>query len=168
MRLRTQLNDLKIGTKLLIGFAAVAGLGALVGGWELLVMRGIQSRFGAVYEYRVVPLQLLKSVSDAYAVDVKDATHKVGTGLLDFEDAQRAVAAARRQVATEWSRYEQTAKTAEEQELAAQVRHFLANESERDATKLTLADRRLYDWEADPQGGAGGGQYIRDRASKPR
>lgn len=42
------------------------------------------------------------------------------------------------------------------------------NHSERDATKLTLADRRLYDWEADPGGGATGNQYMRDRASKPR
>ena len=42
------------------------------------------------------------------------------------------------------------------------------NHSERDATKLTLADRRLYDWEADPGGGATGAQYLRDRASKPR
>lgn len=42
------------------------------------------------------------------------------------------------------------------------------NESDKDSTKLTLADRRLYDWEADPQGGATGGQYLRDRASKPR
>jgi hypothetical protein len=42
------------------------------------------------------------------------------------------------------------------------------NHSERDATKLTLAERRLFDWEADPQGGATGNQYLRDRASKPR
>ena len=121
MRLVKLLANLRIGTKLMVGFALVAGLGALVGGWELLVMRGIQNRFGAVYENRVVPLQLLKSVSDAYAVDVKDATHKVGAGLLSFEDAQQAVTAARRQVAAEWARYEQTAKTAEEQELARQA-----------------------------------------------
>jgi hypothetical protein len=42
------------------------------------------------------------------------------------------------------------------------------NHSERDATKLTLAERRLFDWEADPQGGATGNQYTRDRTSKPR
>lgn len=42
------------------------------------------------------------------------------------------------------------------------------NSSESDATKVTLADRRPFDWEADPQGGATGGQYLRDRASKPR
>jgi hypothetical protein len=42
------------------------------------------------------------------------------------------------------------------------------NHSERDATKLTLAERRLFDWEADPGGGATGNQYLRDRASKPR
>lgn len=42
------------------------------------------------------------------------------------------------------------------------------NHSERDTTKLTLAERRLFDWEADPQGGATGSQYLRDRSSKPR
>lgn len=42
------------------------------------------------------------------------------------------------------------------------------NHSERDATKLTLAERRLFDWEADPDGGATGQQYLRDRAGKPR
>ncbi len=42
------------------------------------------------------------------------------------------------------------------------------NHSERDATKLTLAERRLFEWEADPMGGATGQQYLRDRASKPR
>ncbi len=42
------------------------------------------------------------------------------------------------------------------------------NYSERDSTTLTLAERRLFEWEADPLGGAPGSQYTRDRASKPR
>ncbi len=42
------------------------------------------------------------------------------------------------------------------------------NESAADVTKITLADRRLYEWEADPQGGSTGVQYMRDRAGKPR
>lgn len=42
------------------------------------------------------------------------------------------------------------------------------NHSEADTTKIVLADRRLYEWEADPQGGAAGNQWLRDWASKPR
>jgi hypothetical protein len=42
------------------------------------------------------------------------------------------------------------------------------NHSERDATKITLAERRLFEWEADPMGGATGNQWMRDWASKPR
>lgn len=40
------------------------------------------------------------------------------------------------------------------------------NHSEKDATKVTLADRRPYEWEADPQGDRN--QFLRDWASKPR
>src|SRR5690606_14132661 len=110
----------------MIGFAAVACLCAAVGGWEIAVMRDIQARLGTVYEDRVVPLQLLKSVSDAYAVDVKDATHKVGAGLLSFADARRAVTDARRRVDAEWTQYEAATKTQQESVLADQTRALRA------------------------------------------
>ncbi|MGH7504708.1 MAG: MCP four helix bundle domain-containing protein, partial [Longimicrobiales bacterium] len=126
-----KLRHLGIGTKLLSGFAFVAVLGGAVGGWELFVMRGIQDGFGSVYNNRVLPLERLKAISDAYAVHIKDAAHKVGVGLLTFEDALRMVGEARASIEEEWSQYEQSSKTEQEKVLAEQVLALRAVADER-------------------------------------
>ena len=126
-----KLNHVGIGTKLISGYAFVAVLCAVVGGWELLVMRGIQGRFESVYSNRVVPLNLLKDVSDAYSVDIKDAAHKVGAGLLSFDDAVNMIREARGRIDQEWANYERASMSAQESELAGQAKSLRAEADQR-------------------------------------
>lgn len=59
----------------------------------------------ALYEERVVPLRHLKTISDAYAVFVVDATHKVRNGNWGWADGEASVRKAQTEIAESWRTY---------------------------------------------------------------
>jgi methyl-accepting chemotaxis protein len=97
--------------------AAQLALGLLAGGILLhgiAAMRGDRAVMSELYQQRVVPLRHLKTVSDAYAVFVVDASHKLRNGNWGAGDAAASIAKAEADVAEAWASFVATRANAEE------------------------------------------------------
>jgi methyl-accepting chemotaxis protein len=97
--------------RLTIRLTIIAGqlaLALLVAGFAWLGLRTAEQgeeRLRALYEERVVPLRHLKTVSDAYAVFVVDATHKVRNGNWSWAEGEASVRKAQGEIAEGWRAY---------------------------------------------------------------
>ena len=78
-----QFNNLKISTRLIMGFGALVGMVALVSLLGMLVARSTSNSINTIYNNRLVPIALLKQVNDNYMSVVLDASNKVSLGLLE-------------------------------------------------------------------------------------
>lgn len=67
---------------------------------------------------RVIPMEQLKVIADAYAVDIVDAVHKVRSGAFSFAQGQKSVDAAMGKIDRKWSDYMTTYLTPEEKGIA--------------------------------------------------
>jgi methyl-accepting chemotaxis protein len=84
---------------LLLGLLAAVGLSSITGAW--LGMRGLDDATAAMEQVSasaLEPMVHLKALSDAYAVSVVDASHKLRNGGFDWAEAGRAVAEADRAI----------------------------------------------------------------------
>ena len=75
-----------------------------------------------VYADRIVPLKNLKATSDAFAVSIVDAAHKVRNGNESMESGLASVNAAREAITTNWDAYAATSMTDEERRLVDNAR----------------------------------------------
>jgi methyl-accepting chemotaxis protein len=115
------MNNLKISTRLVIGFVSMVILIILVAGFGLLQLKDTNQSIGSIYDDRVVPLKQLKAVSDAYAVNIVDATNKTANGLIDAKTALASGKQAAQIIATNWKAYTATQLTSEETKLVAEA-----------------------------------------------
>ncbi|NRG17991.1 MCP four helix bundle domain-containing protein [Rhizobiales bacterium] len=70
---------------------------------------------------RVVPLEQLKSISDHYAVDIVDMSHKVRSGALTWAEARENLGEALARIDEKWRAYTSTFLTPEEEELVGKT-----------------------------------------------
>lgn len=111
------LHNLKIGPRL---STLVALLVFLLIGLGLLGIFGMKSSnqsLETVYSDRVVPLKQLKVVSDLYAINIVDTTHKTRAGSLSWSAAIKNVNDAERKIKEQWEAYRGTLLVDEEQRL---------------------------------------------------
>jgi len=97
------LRKAKITTLLLLAFAAV---GAVNLGAAILALRGLQHDAAVLTGLQhdvVVPLRDLKRLSDAYAVSVVDASHKMRNGGFSWEEGAAALSDARQVIDAAWA-----------------------------------------------------------------
>ncbi|MDL5030290.1 methyl-accepting chemotaxis protein [Pelomonas sp. APW6] len=92
------------------------------GGWSLHALGRVNAAMETVYNDRVVPLKQLKQISDAYAVNIVDTTHKVRAGTLDTAAGLRLLDEAERSIATYWKAYNETLIEGHEAELLAKAK----------------------------------------------
>jgi methyl-accepting chemotaxis protein len=74
-----------------------------------------------VYENRVKPLVDLKAVSDLYAINIVDASHKVRNGNFTFDEGLASATSAKAGIETHWRAYMATAMDATEAGIAREV-----------------------------------------------
>jgi methyl-accepting chemotaxis protein len=122
-----RLNDLKMGPKLIAGFSVVALLCAAVGLAGVRSMGTLSARTGSLYVEQIVPLQRLKVVSDHYAADLADATHKVRDGGMSWSQGRAGLEGARRSIDENWNAYLQTITSPDEQALADEAQRLKTN-----------------------------------------
>ncbi|MFY7977698.1 MAG: MCP four helix bundle domain-containing protein, partial [Brevundimonas sp.] len=97
---------------LVLGISVVAIAGSAgYAGWQG------SRQLDTILADRVVPLKQLKIVSDMYAVNIVDAAHKARSGEFSFPEALESLSDAKRAIDENWSAYEATRLTPEEQEL---------------------------------------------------
>jgi len=96
----------------------------------LLIVVAVSGYFGmsrigdalvSVYNDRVVPLRDLKVVSDLYAVNIVDTTHKVRAGALSYQQGIANIDQAEAEIVKRWQGYAATNMTADEAKLVKQV-----------------------------------------------
>ncbi|MEK8032894.1 methyl-accepting chemotaxis protein [Ideonella sp. DXS29W] len=113
---------MSVRTRLTLAFGVMFLL-LLVNGFVGLRSLGEVQGFGqSVYNDRVVPLQQLKHISDAYAVNVIDAVNKANAGRIGAEDALSELVKAQKIVDENWQAYLATELTPEEEVLARQAK----------------------------------------------
>ncbi|MCZ8164086.1 MAG: MCP four helix bundle domain-containing protein, partial [Brevundimonas sp.] len=101
---------------LVLGISVVAMAGSAgYAGWQG------SRQLDTILADRVVPLKQLKIVSDMYAVNVVDTAHKARSGEFSFPEALESLSDAKRAIDENWSAYEATRLTPEEQELVEAV-----------------------------------------------
>ncbi len=92
-------------------------------GIGLLGLRSTQSvsqGLETVYKDRVIPLQQLKTISDLYAVNIVDTTHKLRNGNISWDEANGNIDSALSQIDSLWKAYTSTKLTADEEKLVAE------------------------------------------------
>ncbi len=108
-------RQLALSTLVAVFFLIVSGV---LNGYSL---SHINQTMRSLYNDRVVPLKGLKTISDAYAVDVVDAVNKANAGLISAEQALSAVRDAHVTIDREWQAYMATRLTEREAALAAEA-----------------------------------------------
>ncbi len=132
---------------------AILLLGALVAVGLLsaatVTVAGVALRSGsdqvtALRSAALLPMQDLKALSDAYAVSVVDASHKVRNGNFSFAEGRDAVAASQRVIDAAWTRTLAAALSAAalEQRPAAIDRKAAADVLVRDLGRILAAEDR--------------------------
>ena len=74
-----------------------------------------------VYRERVVPLKLLKTISDDYAVFIIDAVNKGNAGLLSSAEVRQGVEETNTRISQNWNEYRATDLTVEEARLVDEL-----------------------------------------------
>ncbi|CAN7540882.1 MULTISPECIES: methyl-accepting chemotaxis protein [Ensifer] len=98
-----------------LSLLAVAMLVMIVTAFSALT--SISKRTESIIADRLLPVDHLKTVSDMYAVEIVDTTHKVRSGALDWAAGAKAIDTALATIDTRWRTYEATRLTPEEKTL---------------------------------------------------
>ena len=83
------------------------------------------SSLDTIYKDRVVPLRDLKAISDAYAVSIVDATHKVRGGEFTWSQGAQAVSGATDTIKKLWNGYTSTSLTEDEAKRVADAQKLM-------------------------------------------
>jgi methyl-accepting chemotaxis protein len=150
MRFSTISHRLMVIPAVMLVMMVLIGLSGYQGMMQML------QALSSVYDDRVVPLRQLKEVSDTYGASIVDATHKVRSGKMAWDEGERQIKQAQETIQRQWSAYLSTYLIEEEKRLVEQVQPLMrqANEAtaqlgdilrRRDAAALAaFADDRLY------------------------
>ncbi len=119
------INNLKISTRLslLSGLLLLALI--LIGLLGIVSVRKTDESLQTVYLDRVIPLKQLKDVSDMYAINIVDLSHKIRSGQVSWEQAQKNLKKARRQIDEQWSAYKETYIVGREKDLLQQATQLM-------------------------------------------
>jgi methyl-accepting chemotaxis protein len=112
------INNLATRSKLTL-LTAIALISLIIIGLVgILKLSDVNKGLETVYNDRVVPLDQLKRIADAYAVDIVDTTHKTRNGNISFNDCAKNIHEAKSIVDKNWKAYMATSLTPEEATLA--------------------------------------------------
>nr|WP_246365472.1 methyl-accepting chemotaxis protein [Gellertiella hungarica] len=103
-----------------LGLLAMAQL--LLGLEAYHALTGMTRSMESILQDRVVPMEHLKKISDLYAVNIVDTTHKVNSGAVQPAEARGILETARADIERLWENYARTTMTEEEKLLIADFR----------------------------------------------
>ena len=111
-----------IKTKLIGAIALLSSIAIGIATYSQSTLSKTSGMMDAVYADRIVPLKNLKATSDAFAVSIVDAAHKVRNGNESMESGLASVNAARETIKSNWDAYAATSMTDEERRLVDNAR----------------------------------------------
>ena len=111
-------RDMKIGRRVGIAFTAICATLLLLSVGTTYALSRIYAGT-TVFGDRVVPLQQLKVVADAYAVSIVDNNHKIRAGSVTFADGEKEIQRAQQIIDSVWHAYVAGVSDSAEQRLLA-------------------------------------------------
>jgi len=114
-------GNLRIKSKLWLAFILVATPLVLLCWADFLALRMGQSETESLLQDRLVPMQQLKSVADAYGVQISLIAERVIHGQLGPEESVRRLQAVRSQARAQWAAYKATFMVPAENRIIPQV-----------------------------------------------
>ena len=120
------MRSISIKSRLVATLAILCVMVVVIGGLGLNGLRQTVRGLETVYNDRVVPLEQIKVISDAYAVNVVDTAHEVRNGNLAFAKGVENIDAARRLIKDKWSAYLATFLVDKEKELVRKIEPAMA------------------------------------------
>ena len=116
-----------IAAKILaIQITSTFAIASIVGGVGYFGMTQMEHAMESIYADRMVPVQQLKTISDAFFADVNGTAHKIAEGKLPFSQGPADLALVRQTIDAQWTAYMSTFLTEEEKRLVAKVEPALA------------------------------------------
>src|SRR6185436_5142169 len=88
------MKNLKVLTRMIILILITSSITLFIGLYGVTNLGKVNDGMTTMYFDRVIPLKQLKLVSDAYAVNIVDATHKARNGNISWGEAIRSLEAA--------------------------------------------------------------------------
>jgi len=112
------LNNFKTKSKLIVLIIISFISLLIIGVMGIIKLAAVENGLNTVYNDRVVPLEQLKIIADAYAVNIVDTAHKTRNGNISFEDCAKNIKDAESTIDKNWKAYMATSLTPEEEKLA--------------------------------------------------
>jgi len=112
---------MKVGTKLYSVVALMTFVVIMVAGIGYYVAKISNDGLETVYKDRVEPLEQIKTISDMYAINIVDTTHKTRDGIVNWNDARKNVSKAQEIIADKWKLYLATYLDPKEKKLVAET-----------------------------------------------
>lgn len=124
-------QHIKISTRLFVLVFLSSSIMISIGIYGTHNLNIINASLQTVYKDRVVPLSQLKKVSDSYAVDIVDASHKIRNGNISWKAGRKRIKNAISQIHENWQAYLLTYMEGDESRLAGEANKMmsLSNES---------------------------------------
>lgn len=135
------IKNIKISTKLFFLVLFTSCIILITGIYGIYNLNTVNNSLESVYIERVIPLKQLKIISDMYAVDVVDATHKIRNGNIDFKTGRRNLKKAKSAIDDNWRIYLQSSITAEERKLSNEIQELMKNADESIASLEAIMER---------------------------
>lgn len=114
---------LKLYTLILVVIIIIASLVS----FSVSSLNKINYSLETVYNDRVIPLQQLKRISDLYAVNIVDTTHKLRNKNINSSEAQTSIVDAMKEIDEIWKNYTSTFLTADEKKLVEESEVLFKN-----------------------------------------
>ena len=124
------MKNLKVSTKLLILVIIMSLIIGAIGIYGERNLNNVNNSVETVYKESVIPLTELKVISDMYAVDIVDATHKMRNGNVSWETGKKSIRRAKDGIALNWKAYTTTSWEADEKDLVVEVKQLMDNADE--------------------------------------
>ncbi|KPF53519.1 methyl-accepting chemotaxis protein [Rhizobium sp. AAP116] len=107
-----------IRLKLLSCISLLTTVIVVISAFSFFTMNEQSKLANSIVADRVIPMEQLKVIADAYAVEIVDAVHKVRSGTFSVEQGQQSVDAAMGKIESKWAEYVATYLTPEEKAIA--------------------------------------------------
>ena len=114
-----KLDNLRISTRLAIGFALLVAMVAAIAGYGLMFAHSTNQTLNTIYFDRVVPIGQLKLTRDMYISNILDSANKVSLGSMVPTDSMKLVDEGTAQAAQQWQAFGQTKQLPEIQNAIA-------------------------------------------------
>jgi methyl-accepting chemotaxis protein len=124
------MKNLKVLTRMIILIAITSIVSLFIGLYGVNNLKIVNDGMTTMYFDRVLPLKQLKSISDAYAINIVDATHKVRNGNISWSEAIRSYEAANKQVEENLTGYSASKMDGDEVRLFSEAKNLKVQSDE--------------------------------------